>query len=232
LPNTHTIIKIPTHYQTPTQLSKHPHITKHPHNCQNTHTLPNTHTIVKIPTHYQTPTQLSRYPHITKHPHNCQNTHTLTKHPHDSKIKRRDLFTDSCIYGLFNEHVHSSGNSAWNGRIISEFEGFWTEAIVVQFEALTRNMIGGSQTDHENSLRNEIWNQNFPNTNEWHRWNAKCTKKLDIKISLRARRLLIYLPWSVFTTQLIVVITSAHLPRYFQLHLYTKYTSTKQTLPV
>jgi hypothetical protein len=55
-----------------------------------------------------------------------------------------------------NEHVHSSGNPAWNGRIISEFEGMWKEAIVVKFEAITRNMIGGSEADHENSLRNEI----------------------------------------------------------------------------
>jgi len=65
-----------------------------------------------------------------------------------------------------NKHVHSSGNPAWNGRIISEFEGIWKEVIVVKFEALTRNMIGGSETDHENSLCNEILNQNFPNTNE------------------------------------------------------------------
>jgi hypothetical protein len=57
-----------------------------------------------------------------------------------------------------------AGNPAWNGRNISEFEGIRKEAIVIQFQALTRNMIGGTETDHENSLRNEISNPNFPNT--------------------------------------------------------------------
>ena len=42
------------------------------------------------------------------------------------------MFTDSRIYVLFKEPVHSSGNPASNGRIISEFEGMWKEEIVFQ----------------------------------------------------------------------------------------------------
>jgi hypothetical protein len=109
--------------------------------------------ITKTPTQYQTPTQLSKYSYITKTPTGLKN-------------KRWDLFTDSCIYVLFNVQVHSFGNLGSNGRIISELEGIWKEAIVVQFEAVTRNMIGESETDHENPLRNEIGNQNFTNANE------------------------------------------------------------------
>jgi len=111
--------------------------------------------ITKIPTHYQNTHTLPKYPHITKHPQDSQINDGIYS-----------LLVLVRIYGLFNEHDHSSGNPSSNGRIISEFEGIWKEAIVVQFEPLIPNMIGGSETDHENSQWNEIGNQNFPYTYE------------------------------------------------------------------